>query len=36
VIIMIAALDNPERGFLPISQQPLADVQTEMLSTATP
>jgi hypothetical protein len=36
VIIMIAALDDPERGFLPVSQQPLIDVQTEMQSAATP
>jgi hypothetical protein len=30
VICLIAALDNPERGTLAISQQPLIDVQEEM------
>ena len=30
VICLIAALDNPERGAFPISQQPLIDLQAEM------
>jgi hypothetical protein len=30
VITMIAALDNPERGYLPVSQRPLVDAQVEM------
>jgi hypothetical protein len=30
VITMIAALDDPERGYLPVSQQPLVDAQAEM------
>jgi hypothetical protein len=30
VIILIAALDDPERGYIPISQQPMTDLQAEM------
>ena len=30
VIVLIAALDDPERGFIAISQQPMADLQAEM------
>jgi hypothetical protein len=30
VITMIAALDDPERGYLPVSQQPLVDAQAGM------
>jgi hypothetical protein len=30
VITLIAALDNPENGYLPVSQQPLKDVQAWM------
>ena len=30
VITMIAALDNPEAGYLPVSQQPLKDLQVWM------
>jgi hypothetical protein len=30
VVTMIAALDDPERGYLPVSQQPLVDAQTAM------
>ena len=30
VIALIAALDNPERGYLPVSQQPLIDLQSSM------
>jgi hypothetical protein len=36
VIALIAVLDNPERGYLPISQQPLIDVQTSMNAGASP
>jgi CDP-diglyceride synthetase len=30
VITLIAALDDPERGYIPISQRPLTDLQSEM------
>ena len=30
VIVLIAALDDPERGYIPISQQPMRDLQTEL------
>jgi hypothetical protein len=30
VIVVIAALDDPERGYLPVSQQPLIDLQAQM------
>lgn len=30
VIILIAALDDPERGYIPISQQPMTDLQAEL------
>jgi hypothetical protein len=30
VIVLIAALDDPQRGYLPVSQRPLADLQAEM------
>ena len=30
VIVLIAALDNPERGYLPVSQRPLTDLQASM------
>jgi hypothetical protein len=30
VITLIAALDDPERGYLPVSQRPLIDLQSEM------
>jgi hypothetical protein len=30
VIVMIAALDDPARGYLPVSQQPLTDLQAQM------
>lgn len=30
VITLIAALDNPERGYLPVSQQSIADLQFEI------
>jgi hypothetical protein len=30
VICLIAALDDPARGYLPVSQRPLADVQAEI------
>jgi hypothetical protein len=30
VIVLIAALDNPESSYLPVSQQPLIDLQTWM------
>ena len=30
VIVLIAALDDPERGFIAISQRPMADLQAEM------
>jgi CDP-diglyceride synthetase len=32
VIVLIAALDDPERGYIPISQQPMRDLQTELSS----
>jgi len=32
VICMIAALDAPQRGYLPVSHTPLTDLQTWMLS----
>jgi hypothetical protein len=30
VIVVIAALDDPERGYLPVSQQPLTDLQAQL------
>jgi hypothetical protein len=30
VIVLIAALDDPERGYLPVSQRPLIDLQASM------
>jgi hypothetical protein len=36
VIVLIAALDDPERGYLPVPQRPLADLQTEMEQGAQP
>jgi hypothetical protein len=30
VIVLIAALDDPERGYLEVSQRPLTDLQAEM------
>ena len=30
VIVLIAALDDPERGYIAISQQPMRDLQAEM------
>jgi MFS-type transporter involved in bile tolerance (Atg22 family) len=36
VIALIAVLDNPERGYLPVSQQPLIDVQTSMNAATSP
>jgi hypothetical protein len=30
VIVLIAALDDPERGYIPISQQPMTDLQAEL------
>ena len=32
VVTLIAVLDNPESGYLRVSQQPLVDVQTSMQS----
>jgi len=34
VFIVIAALDNPERGYLPVSQKPLINVQSQMVAPA--
>jgi hypothetical protein len=36
VVTLIAVLDDPESGYLPVSQQPLIDVQTSMQSDPTP
>jgi len=36
VITLIAVLDNPESGYLGVSQQPLVDVQTAMQADAAP
>lgn len=36
VITLIAVLDNPESGYLPVSQQPLIDVQRSMEEEASP
>jgi hypothetical protein len=30
VITLIAALDDPERGYITVSQRPLVDLQSEM------
>jgi uncharacterized membrane protein SirB2 len=30
VVVLIAALDDPERGYIAVSQRPLADLQSEM------
>ena len=32
VIVMIAALDNPTSGYLPVSQRPIIDLQTRTLA----
>ena len=36
VFALIAVLDNPESGYLPVSQQPLIDVQTSMAEPPAP
>lgn len=36
VIVLIAALDDPERGYLPVPQTPLIDVQRSMSANASP
>jgi hypothetical protein len=36
VITVIAALDNPERGYLSVSQRPLTDLQAEMQQSQQP
>jgi hypothetical protein len=30
VIVLIAALDDPERGYIAISQRPMIDLQAEL------
>jgi hypothetical protein len=34
VIVVIAALDDPERGYLPVPQEPLTDLQAQMEAVA--
>lgn len=36
VFIVIAALDDPERGYLPVSQKPLTSLQTQLETTPQP
>ena len=36
VIVLIAALDDPERGYLPVSQGPLIDLQASMSAATSP
>jgi hypothetical protein len=36
VVALIAALDDPERGYLPVSQQPMIDLQAEMQQSQQP
>ncbi len=36
VLVMIAALDDPERGYIQVSQRPLVDLQAEMQRSAQP
>jgi CDP-diglyceride synthetase len=36
VIVLIAALDDPERGYIPVSQKPLISLQTSLASAGQP
>ena len=36
VIVLIAALDDPERGYLPVSQRPLLELQASMSADTSP
>jgi len=36
VIVLIAALDNPASGYLPVSQRPLLDMQSQTLANPSP